>query len=188
MADEHAAAARWRDTAVPDAFARTGFADFLLTSAETAKRVDNPARFARGIAAAARAALATAGGERTADGVLRHRTPWDSALGWFVSSFPLLGALAAGMTVVADAELARSWNISIAAVNAEAAEIYVNPLIGFGEERWRFVLAHEMLHAALRHGERADWRDHYLFNIACDYVVNGWLVEMKVGQMPEGLL
>ncbi|MFC8382434.1 hypothetical protein [Nocardia sp. NPDC057272] len=188
LADEHAAAARWRDTAVPDAFARTGFADFLLTSAETAKRVDNPARFARGIAAAARAALATAGGERTADGVLRHRTPWDSALGWFVSSFPLLGALAAGMTVVADAELARSWNISIAAVNAEAAEIYVNPLIGFGEEQWRFVLAHEMLHAALRHGERADWRDHYLFNIACDYVVNGWLVEMKVGQMPEGLL
>ncbi|MFE1596008.1 hypothetical protein [Nocardia sp. NPDC058705] len=188
LTDEHAAAARWRDTAVPDAFARAGIADFLLTSPETAKRVDAPARFAKGIADAARAALATAGGERGADGVLRHRGPWDSALGWFVSSFPLLGALAAGMTVVADADLARSWDISVAAVNAEAAEIYVNPLLRLGEEQWRFVLAHEMLHAALRHGERAQWRDHYLFNIACDYVVNGWLVEMGVGEMPEGLL
>ncbi len=45
-----------------------------------------------------------------------------------------------------------------------------------------------MLHAALRHGDRCGTRDPYLFNIACDYVVNGWLVEMRVGTMPEGLL
>ena len=25
-------------------------------------------------------------------------------------------------------------------------------------------------------------------NVACDYIINGWLVEMGVGQMPEGLL
>ncbi|NEE16648.1 hypothetical protein G3M58_60570, partial [Streptomyces sp. SID7499] len=31
-------------------------------------------------------------------------------------------------------------------------------------------------------------RDHYLFNVAADYVINGWLVEMDVGTMPEGLL
>lgn len=188
LADEHAATARWRaDGVVPDAFARTGPTDFVIGSVETAKRLDAPARFAAGLADAARLALATAGGEHTADGLRRHQ-PWDAALGWFVSSFPLLGALAAGMTVVADAELARSWDIAIAAVNAEAAEIYVNPYAGLCEAEWRFVLAHEMLHAALRHGERADWRDPYLFNVACDYVVNGWLVEMAVGQMPEGLL
>ncbi|MEU4597230.1 hypothetical protein [Nocardia sp. NPDC023988] len=187
LTDEHAAAARWHDTAVPDAFARTGPPDFLLTDAETAARVDAPARFAAGVSDAARVALATAGGDHTPDGK-RPRTQWDAALGWFVSSFPLLGALAAGMTVVADVEVVRAADISIAAVNADAAEIYVNPYAGLGEEEWRFVLAHEMLHAALRHGERADWRDHYLFNVACDYVVNGWLVEMNVGQMPEGLL
>ncbi|APE35954.1 hypothetical protein BOX37_20700 [Nocardia mangyaensis] len=188
LTDEHVAVARWReDGAVPTAFARTGLADFLIGSAEAAKRSDAPARFAAGIADAARVALATAGGEHTPEGLRRHQ-PWDAALGWFVSSFPLLGALAAGMTVVADAELARGWDIVIAAVNAEAAEIYINPHAGLSEPQWRFVLAHEMLHAALRHGERADWRDPYLFNIACDYVVNGWLVEMAVGQLPEGLL
>ncbi|MEV4895952.1 hypothetical protein AB0K48_41965, partial [Nonomuraea sp. NPDC055795] len=106
----------------------------------------------------------------------------------FVSSYPLLGALAAGMTVVADADLARGWDISVAAVSAEAAEIYVNPLAGLAIEEWRFVLAHEMLHAALRHGERTGGREPYVWNIACDYVINGWLVEMGVGEMPEGLL
>src|SRR5690606_29076258 len=53
---------------------------------------------------------------------------------------------------------------------------------------WRFVLAHEMLHAALRHGDRCGGRDPYLFNVACDFVINGWLEEMQVGTMPEGLL
>jgi predicted metal-dependent peptidase len=45
-----------------------------------------------------------------------------------------------------------------------------------------------MLHAALRHGERCGARDPYLFNVAADYVINGWLLEMGVGEMPEGLL
>jgi predicted metal-dependent peptidase len=45
-----------------------------------------------------------------------------------------------------------------------------------------------MLHAALRHGDRADGRDPYLWNVAADFVVNGWLVEMGVGVAPEGVL
>ncbi|WP_223166952.1 DUF2201 family putative metallopeptidase [Nonomuraea sp. SYSU D8015] len=56
---------------------------------------------------------------------------------------------------------------SIAAVSAEAGEIYVNPLAQHSELEWRFVLAHEMLHAALRHGERCGMRDPYLWNVAC---------------------
>jgi predicted metal-dependent peptidase len=52
------------------------------------------------------------------------------------------------------------------------------------EER-RFVIAHEMLHAALRHGDRVAHRDRYLWNVACDYVINGWLVEMGVGSPPS---
>ncbi|MCY1065346.1 hypothetical protein OV090_11270 [Nannocystis sp. RBIL2] len=32
-------------------------------------------------------------------------------------------------------------------------------------------------------------RDPYLWNVACDYVINGWLVEMGIGELPEfGLL
>lgn len=45
-----------------------------------------------------------------------------------------------------------------------------------------------MLHAALRHGERIAHRDPYLWNVACDFVINGWLVEMGVGELPEGVL
>lgn len=114
--------------------------------------------------------------------------PWERALSWFISSYPLLGGIAAGITLVADAELARAHDISVAAVNAEAGEIYINPLRQLEDEEWRFVLAHEMLHAALRHGDRCGARDPYLFNIAADYVINGWLCEMQVGTMPEGLL
>jgi hypothetical protein len=67
-------------------------------------------------------------------------------------------------------------------------EIYVNPRAGLTGDEWRFVLAHEMLHAALRHGDRVGGRDPYLWNVACDYVINGWLLELSVGAMPDGLL
>jgi predicted metal-dependent peptidase len=45
-----------------------------------------------------------------------------------------------------------------------------------------------MLHAALRHGDRVGPRDPYLWNVAADYVINGWLVEMAVGEMTDDLL
>ena len=59
-------------------------------------------------------------------------------------------------------------------------EIYVNPSVGLNREEWIFVLAHELLHVGLRHDERRGYRDPYLWNVACDYVINGWLVEMRV--------
>ncbi|GAA0973738.1 hypothetical protein GCM10009555_028930 [Acrocarpospora macrocephala] len=183
--DEKALARLWGSSRIPTEFVVPSVPDFFVGTAEVAKFRDHQRAFAIGISAAATRAIEAAGG-----GTLRGtvKKPWDVALGWFVSSYPLLGALAAGMTIVADADLARGWDISVAAVNAQAAEIYVNPLLSMGTEEWRFVLAHEMLHAALRHGERAGWREPYLWNVACDYVVNGWLVEMGVGEMPEGLL
>ncbi|MFC9996848.1 hypothetical protein [Nocardia sp. NPDC127526] len=185
--DERALAERWCDSEVPKHYQQPEFPDFFIGTAEHAKTADYQTSFAIGVGDAARYALESAGRDVTR-GKRETLQVWDRALNWFVSSYPLLGALAAGMKIVADAELARGWDISIAAVNAEAAEIYINPFAGLSDEEWRFVLAHEMLHAALRHGERAGWRDHYLFNVACDYVVNGWLVEMGVGELPEGLL
>lgn len=185
--DERTLAGRWRTSGVPAEFDVPAFPDFFAGTVETATARDYEKGLAIGISAAATMAIEVAGGAR--DSVQSAvKKPWDHALGWFVSSYPLLGALAAGMTIVADADLARGWDISVAAVNAEAAEIYVNPLVSMTVEEWRFVLAHEMLHAALRHGERTGWREPYLWNVACDYVVNGWLVEMGVGEMPEGLL
>jgi predicted metal-dependent peptidase len=134
-------------------------------------------------------ALDVAGGRRDPQtGFRAPDRPWTRALNWFVSSYPLLGGLASGLTLVADAELARAHDIAIAAVNAEAGEIYLNPLRSYTEQEWRFILAHEMLHAALRHGDRCGARDPYLYNVAADYVVNGWLTELGVGEMPAGLL
>lgn len=48
-----------------------------------------------------------------------------------------------------------------------------------------FVLAHEVMHNALQHHIRRQSRDPLLWNIAADYVINGELVETKVGTMPK---
>ena len=52
-------------------------------------------------------------------------------------------------------------------------------------EEWKFVLAHEYLHAGLDHAGRCQGRDRFLWNVACDYVINDWLTEMGIGHMPE---
>jgi predicted metal-dependent peptidase len=42
---------------------------------------------------------------------------------------------------------------------------------------------------ALRHTNRQLGRDAYLWNVACDYVINDWLIDMRVGSPPAmGLL
>jgi predicted metal-dependent peptidase len=188
--DEEVLARQWRVDGIPDGLERCGVGGTgpdLGVPGDDAP--DWPSAFGRGLAAAATAAVEIAGGARESMyGPAKAVRVWDRALGWFMSSFPLLGGVAAGMTVIADEHLARSWDISIAAVSAEAGEVYVNPLAHLTEEEWRFVLAHEMLHAALRHADRVRARDPYLWNVACDYVINGWLVEMGVGEMPDGLL
>ena len=187
-ADEEQLLRAWRRAGVPDEFAGCGAGTpDLGRPAVTAPNW--PHRFAIGLSAAATSAVEVAGGARASlTGPAVRRKPWELALSWFIGSYPLLGALAARFTVVADPELARGWDIAIAAVSASAGEIYVNPLRQMSEPEWRFVLAHEMLHAALRHGDRAGPRDPQLWNVACDYVVNGWLVEMGVGTMPDGAL
>ncbi|MEV6676735.1 hypothetical protein AB0N09_07670 [Streptomyces erythrochromogenes] len=194
--DEDELAARWRRDGIPAAYEHCGTAGRAPDQVLTAWRAwggtavpDWQTAFAAALTRSVSAAMDVAGGRRDpTTGERAEQRPWDRALNWFVSSYPLLGGLAAGLTVVADAELARARDISIAAVSATAGEIYINPLRTFGDDEWRFIMAHEMLHAALRHGERRGGRDPYLHNVAADYVVNDWLVEMRIGSMPEGLL
>lgn len=194
--DEDELAARWRRDGIPPGCESCGAAgehpDQILVgwpAWQGAAPPDWETAFAHALTRSVSTAMDVAGGRRDrATGERLPQRPWERARDWFVSSYPLLGGLAAGFTVVADAELARAQDIAIAAVSSAAGEIYVNPLRALTDEEWRFVLAHEMLHAALRHGERRGPRDPLLFNVAADYVVNGWLVEMRVGDMPEGLL
>ncbi|SIH36739.1 Uncharacterized protein conserved in bacteria [Mycobacteroides abscessus subsp. abscessus] len=142
--------------------------------------------FAGGLAEAVTAAVDAAAGDIGPQ--RRKRQAWDRALSWFVSSYPLLGAVASGMRLVSDPDVARAADITVAAVDADLGELYINPHANLDEHEWRFVMAHEMLHAALRHHDRIGTRDHYLFNVACDYVINGWLVQMQVGSMPATAL
>lgn len=194
--DESVLLRQWRQAGVPAEYAGCGIGghgpDLIPPSGSDPASVgvpDWPAQFAVGLSAAATAAVDVAGGARNSlTDPASRRKPWHLAMGWFLSSYPLLGALASRFTLVADAELTRSWDISIAAVSPVAGEIYLNPLRNLSVMQWRFVLAHEMLHAALRHGDRIGGRDPYLWNIAADYVINGWLIEMGVGEPPDGLL
>jgi predicted metal-dependent peptidase len=146
-------------------------------------------RLAAGLASAVGAAVDVAGGvtdQLTGEG--GRKTPWRQAFNWFISSYPLLGALAAAFKLVEDAEVCHRHGVAVAAISPAAAELYVNPLCGFDDGELRFVVAHELLHAGLRHDTRGGGRDPWLWNVACDYVINGWLAEMEVGDRPDSVL
>jgi predicted metal-dependent peptidase len=148
--------------------------------------VNWPDQLAAGLASAVGTAVDIAGGVADSlSGEGGRKTPWRQALGWFISSYPLLGALAAAFKLVEDAEVCRIHGILVAAISPAAAELYVNPLYGLEDDERRFVIAHELLHAGLRHDTRGGGRDPWLWNVACDFVINGWLAEMGVGDLPD---
>ena len=112
-------------------------------------------------------------------------TPYYKARSWFISHYPLLGALADSFRIVDDATIVNRMDIHVAAISPEMQEIYINPYCRLSQAGWRFVLAHEFLHAALRHDVRQGERDPILWNVACDFVVNLWLCEMDIEAMPD---
>ncbi|MDR3295138.1 MAG: hypothetical protein LBT26_04810 [Clostridiales Family XIII bacterium] len=153
---------------------------------------DWQAAFAMGLGEAVRVAVNTAAGVgEDGNRILgsgRYENRISRAKEWFISSYPLLGAVAASFKIIDDPKLLGRMDISIAAVSPSLCEIYINPHAALHEEELRFVMAHEFLHAALRHDVRCEWRNAYLWNVACDFVINMWLAEMGVGERPEGAL
>lgn len=148
-------------------------------------QVDWPACFGRGLSAAVTSAVKVAAGVEAYLGADKEVvTAARKARNWFISSYPLLGALAAAFDIIEDPLVCQRLSISIAAVDMESREIFINPAAGLDEHECRFVMAHEMLHVGLRHDVRCQGRDPYLWNVACDYVINAWLREMGVGEMP----
>ena len=140
----------------------------------------------QGISLAVQEALAeTSHVKLERDGNPANMTRAEQARQWFISSYPLLGALAAGFEIIEDIRICQRMSISVAAVHAELKEIYINPAAGLSPHEMRFVMAHELLHVGLRHDVRVQGRDPYLWNVACDYVINHWLVEMGVGTIPS---
>ncbi len=123
-----------------------------------------------------------------------HYVPWVTvgmskprqAIHWFINHFPLLSALAAHFSIVEDPEIIKALDINIAAVIAARMEIFVTPDANLTMAETRFVMAHEMLHVGLLHHKREEERDHFVWNVACDFVINAWLKELGIGEMPRG--
>ena len=108
---------------------------------------------------------------------------------WLITHYPLLGSLLTQFELVEDAAVCERLEIGIAAIQISTGEIFINPRRQLGLEQAKFVIAHEVLHAGLNHASRRHGRDAYLWNVACDFVINDWLVGMNVGIPPEvGLL
>lgn len=123
------------------------------------------------------------------DGVVKPLTKALRAKRRLIDHYPLLGALAASFDIEEDVRLCQQYEIRVAAIDVGARRIWMNPAAGLSEDECLFVFAHELLHAGLNHASRRRGRDALLWNIACDFVINGWLMEMTIGAAPNiGLL
>ena len=107
---------------------------------------------------------------------------------WFMAHYPLLGGLASGFRIIDTVTECHRQDVQVAAVNSHKGVIFANTSNDLTMDEWIFVMGHEFLHAGLDHCGRCQGRDPYLWNIACDYVVNDWLKEMQIGIMPSGCL
>lgn len=149
-------------------------------------KIDWQACFGQGLVVAVTSAVNVAAGvEPVVDRNCSSQTNAQRAKAWFISSYPLIGALAASFEIIEDPLSCQRLDISVAAVDAQSKEIFINPAAGLDEYESRFVMAHELLHVGLSHQARRQGRDPYLWNVACDYVINSWLVEIGLGELPK---
>ena len=149
-----------------------------------------PEMFAAGLARSVTQSVEMAAGVRLEFGQsLPASSALDRARHWFMDSFPLLGSMVAAFDIMEDASICEREDIAVAAVDEMLRTIYINPGPHLSELELRFVIAHEVLHVALRHLPRRRGREPFLWNVACDFVINDWLIQMDVGQPPGiGLL
>ena len=178
----------YHDSAVKfDTFGTAGeFPDMIGTDSPLTYRYGNNryiTEFAYALADSVRSVIDNAADKPT--GHSKHKSVMQKAAEWFINHYPLLGGLATGFKIMETTGRSDLNDIEIAAIDVTAGEIYVNPAAGLSLEEWKFVLAHEYLHAGLQHHARRNGRDPYLWNIACDFVINGWLHEMQIGIMPQ---
>ncbi|MCL1889801.1 MAG: VWA-like domain-containing protein [Desulfovibrionaceae bacterium] len=158
--------------------------DFEVGNLSARRNQDWTLLFAQGLGQAVEDTVRGVGSGEYGDAGTVPLTEAQKAKQWFISSYPLLGALASSFAVIEDSFVCASLNISVAAVSEELREVYVNSNFRHTEGEYRFIMAHELLHVGLRHRGRRGGRDAYLWNVACDFVINGWLLEMEVGHMP----
>lgn len=151
--------------------------------------VDWKALFVEGITQSVQQALEIAGGHLATDARPKVLTVAQKARRQLMDYFPLLGALAASFDIEEDIHLCSQYDIRVAAIDVGAHKIWMNPSARLNQAECLFVFAHELLHAGLNHTSRRRGRDPLLWNVACDFSINSWLIEMQVGTPPSlGLL
>ena len=139
-------------------------------------------RFSRAVTSTVSRTVAEVSGHFFSDG--RYLSNAQRASKWFINHYPLLGGVAAHFHLIEDSRVCIKNEIQIAAVDVVRGELYVNPSARLTYDELIFVMAHEFLHAGLMHHVRCQGRNSYLWNIACDFVINEWLQEMQIGMMP----
>lgn len=147
--------------------------------AASTPETDFAARFAEGLQAVLEARVGELGRGRTRESM------GEEARRYVVNHHPLLAGMASRISLVTDAVAVDRAGIELAAVDPYLGEIYLSLRGGVTLREAIFLLAHELLHLGLRHADRIGGRDPLIWNLACDLVINGWLVSMGVGVMPQ---
>ena len=79
---------------------------------------------------------------------------------------------------------------SIPTAGTDGKEILINPefFMSLTKEERIFLLAHEVMHVALLHPVRKGDRNHKIWNIAGDFVINNELKSSGLGSVPDSAL
>lgn len=96
---------------------------------------------------------------------------------------PFFGALAVQLQMVD-----RTGQTMFGTMETDGKNIYydANFVEKLTKDELIFVMAHEIMHPALKHHTRRQTRKPGRWNKAADYAINGELTECKVGKMPQG--
>jgi predicted metal-dependent peptidase len=151
------------------------------------KPVDFPVVFSEGIQYAIDVSLDVAAGRRSdiTSKITKHQSKGDKARSWLLANYPLLSGLAAYFELVESVDICRSLGVAVGMIDVGNKKVYINPLAGLNDDEYIWVLAHEYLHAGLNHCARMDEREPYIWNVACDFAINSWLEQLRIGQRPQ---
>lgn len=96
-------------------------------------------------------------------------------------NYPFFGSLASNLELVD----ASKWCKTAA---TDGRKLYYNRefIKSLSRKELLFLLAHEVLHCVYDHLGRKGGREHEIWNMANDYIVNYTLVKEKIGEMPKG--
>ena len=102
--------------------------------------IDFTAVFGRSLQASMKDALRVSAGLPSQRMSCIYTDSVSEARDWFISSYPLLGALAASFQIIDDRDTVKRMGVQVAAISPQLQEIYINPRCNYTQMEWRFIL------------------------------------------------